>query len=170
MPSETLVDRSRAPACYLDALGTGADAHEGLLHGVALLPSLVPGCDHASATTPRMLGVQVRAATDDAARRADDLQHELGEGPVLQALRTGHSVIAHDLHTETRWPRWHVRAVDELGLASALSVLLVSQQRPLGTLNLYSRRRAGLSDVDIALLHGLADPLTTTLLDAVRAR
>ena len=170
MPASTLLEASRAPTAYLDALTTGADPQEGLRRGLALLPALVPGCDHASTATPRVHGLQVRAATDDAARCADDLQHELGEGPVLQALRTGHSVIAHDLRTETRWPRWQVRVVAELGLGCVLSGLLLSDRRALGTLTLCASRPGGLSDVDIALLHALAEPLTATLLATVRAR
>jgi hypothetical protein len=159
---------ARAPGAYLHALGTGAGASARLQHGLDLVPGLVPGCHHASVTTPLMRGLAVRAATDGTARRADELQHELVEGPCLQALRTGHSVIAHDLVDETRWTRWRARAATELGLGSALSVLLLPGSRPLGTLNLYSHGPHGLSDVDISLLHALAEPLCATLVDLVR--
>ncbi|MGI3779665.1 MAG: GAF domain-containing protein, partial [Janthinobacterium lividum] len=127
--------------------------------------SLVHGCHHASITTVRGGRLTVRVATDGTAQRADELQDELDEGPSLQAVRTGHSVVAHELSTETRWTDWCSAAVDELDVTAALSVLLVSRLRPLATLNLYSDTVEGLSSLDIAQLHTLAAPLADAMLD-----
>ncbi|GAA3551988.1 hypothetical protein GCM10022197_03680 [Microlunatus spumicola] len=160
----------RVPRDYLDAVRAGRAPDERLQQALGLLPDLVAGCHLASATTPRLRGLTVHRATDDAARHADELQHRLEEGPCLQALRTGHSVLAHDLPGETRWPRWTARASAELRLGAVLSVLLLAGRRSVGTLNLYSFDRGGLSDVDIAVLHALADPLTGVLVDVLRDR
>lgn len=151
-------------AGYVSALQAETDVRVRLQHGVDLLPSLVHGCHHASITTVTGGRLTVRSATDGTARRADELQDELDEGPCLQAVRTGHSVVAHDLRTETRWTRWCSAAVD-IGVTAALSVLLVALPRPLATLNLYSDTVEGLSSLDIAQLHSLAAPLADALLD-----
>lgn len=154
-----------AVAAYQSALRAEPDAGQRLQLGVDLLPLLVLGCDHASITTVTGGRLEVRVATDDASRRADELQDELDEGPCLQSVRTGHSVVAQDLRAETRWVDWCSAAVGELGLTSALTVLLLSTLRPLGTLNLYADTADGLSSVDMALLHTLAGPLSRALLE-----
>lgn len=155
---------SRALAGYVGALQADTDAYARLQHGVDLLPALVPGCDHASITTMTGGQLRVRVASDVTGRRADELQDALEDGPCLQAVRTGHSVIGHDLHTETRWLGWCSSALGELDVTAVLSVLLPTR-RPLATLNLYSDTVEGLSSVDLGLLHTLAANLADALLD-----
>lgn len=128
------------------------------------LPTLVPGCQHASITTVALGRLSVRVATDGTGRRADELQDELDEGPALHAVRTGHSVVTHDLGAETRWTDWCSAVVAELALSAALCVLLVTARRPLATLNLYSDTADGLWRLDVAQIHALAAPLAATLL------
>jgi hypothetical protein len=137
-----------------------------LQQGVDLLPLVVPGCDHASITTVAPRQLRVRVSSDLVGERADELQDELDEGPRLQAVRTGHTVVGHDLHAETRWPGWCSAALAELGLRGVMSVLLLSSLRPLATLSLYSHSVDGLAHVDIAQVHQLAGPLADALLDA----
>lgn len=153
-------------AAYVGAMQAETDARVRLRHGVDLLPTLVHGCHHASITTVRDGRLTVRFATDSTGRRADELQDELDEGPALQAVRTGHGVVAHDLRHETRWVSWCRATVAELDVTGALSVLLVAHTRPLATLNLYSDIAEGLGSLDLAQLHLLAAPLTEALLDA----
>lgn len=162
-------------AGYVSALQAETDVRTRLRRGVDLLPALVHGCHHASVTTVTGGSLRVRAATDRTSRRADELQDELVEGPTLQAVRTGHSVIAHDLCTENRWLGWCAAIVDELAVTAVLSVLLhPALLHPAlfhptsphtATLNLYSSTVEGLAGVDIALLHLLAAPLADALAD-----
>lgn len=154
---------------YLGALQTARDPRARLQDGVELLPTLVDGCHHASVTTVAGGRLEVRASSDRTSRRADQLQDELDQGPCLQAVRTGHSVVTRDLRTETRWLRWCAAAVDELPVRSVLSVLLVASRLPVATLNLYSDTASGLSAVDLALVHTLAAPLVDVLLDELTA-
>ncbi|MEE1941921.1 GAF and ANTAR domain-containing protein [Streptomyces sp. TRM 70361] len=49
------------------------------------------------------------------------VQWETGEGPVLQALRTGHPAGADDLLLEERWPCYRARALD-MGLRSSATL------------------------------------------------
>lgn len=105
-------------------------------------------------------------ATDLAARQADNLQHQLGEGPCLQASldhqpdhrpgqRLGYqSVAAADIGADPRWPAWGPQAAN-LGLRSILSVSLrTATGQRLGSLNLYgySFRRHTRADHETAHL------------------
>jgi hypothetical protein len=160
----TIAGESFAVASYLGSLHAENDPRARLQRGVELLPTLVAGCDHASVTTVAGGRSEVRAASDSTARRADQLQDELEEGPRLQAVRTGHSVVARDLSAETRWTGWCSAAVGELGVRSVLSVLLTATTNPVATLNLYSNAVDGVSLVDLARLHTLSGPLADALL------
>jgi len=160
----TIGGESLAVASYLSSLHAEKDPRARLQRGVDLLPTLVAGCDHASVTTVAGGRTEVRAASDSTARRADQLQDELDDGPSLQAARTGHSVVARDLSAETRWPDWCSATVDELGVRSVLSVLLIANPNPVATLDLYSSAVDGVSLVDLARLHTLAGPLADALL------
>jgi hypothetical protein len=155
----------QALRAYLSALLADTDPRLRLQSAVDALPALVQGCDHASIATITGGRLRVEVASDRTGRRADELQEEHDEGPCLQAVRTGHSVIAHDLRTETRWLGWRTAAVDELGVTAVLSVLLAPARRPLATLTLYSDRVHGLSSVDLALLHAVTRPLGGAILD-----
>lgn len=150
---------------YLHALHSGRDWRTQLTAGLGALRELLDGCDHVSTTVTAAGGWRQVVATDETARRADELQGDLDEGPAVQALGAGHSVLSHDLHGESRWPRWCRAATGELALGAALVVLLHRHGRPVGTLNLYSDVPGGLSGVDVAVLHALAVPLSTVLLE-----
>lgn len=82
--------------------------------------------------------IDTPAATDLVARRGDELQYELGEGPCLQSIREQETVWSGDLTVERRWPRWSHRASDELGVRSMLCFQLFVTHDTLGALNLYS--------------------------------
>ena len=84
--------------------------------------------------------VETPAATDDACRRGDELQYELGEGPCLQSIHQQETVRSRDLRTEERWPNWSLRVADELGFRSMLCLQLFVTRDTLGALNLYSKR------------------------------
>lgn len=87
-------------------------------------------------------GFATPAWTDDAARRADVAQHELGEGPCLSALREHDLVVVGDLRAEDRWPRWRAEVL-ELGWRSMIGLRLFVADDTMGALNLYSHRRDG---------------------------
>lgn len=84
--------------------------------------------------------IETPAATDYIARRGDELQYELGEGPCLQSIREQETVWSGDLTSERRWPRWSHRASDELGVRSMLCFQLFVTHDTLGALNLYSSK------------------------------
>lgn len=86
--------------------------------------------------------VEVGAATDDAARRSEELQHELGEGPCLEAIWE-REVIISDLRREPRWPTWAARVAEETPFRSLLAAPAFVTADRVGTLNMYSREVGG---------------------------
>lgn len=68
--------------------------------------------------------ITVEAASSDIARRADEMQYELREGPCLQAIFEEETVQSNDLRREDRWPGWSRQVTAELGVRSMLSLPL----------------------------------------------
>lgn len=81
------------------------------------------------------------------AKRGDERQYELDDGPCLEALRTGTVVSVRDLADEDRWGDYPRRAMDA-GVRSSLSFPLALGERSRGALNLYSDRPDAFSDAD----------------------
>lgn len=92
--------------------------------------------------------VETPASSDERAARADRLQHELGEGPCLDAIWQQETFQIDDLASETRYPRWARRVVDETGLRSSLSIQLFTDEQTLGALNLYSEQPDSITPED----------------------
>ena len=92
------------------------------------------------------------AATDEAAVAIDKLQYVTGQGPCLEAARTGRAVRIgiDDIHD--RWPAF-AAAADDVGMRSYLSAPLVLGDEPvLGALNTYAPAAAAFDPIDEALL------------------
>lgn len=94
--------------------------------------------------------IETPAATSPLARRLDDLQYELNEGPCLDTVWTLDTHVIRDLRTETRWPAWCARAA-QLGIRSALSVRIQTQDDVIGALNLAARNPDAFDHTDVAL-------------------
>jgi GAF domain-containing protein len=93
-------------------------------------------------------GLTVAAATRQSVVRANALQLSWGEGPCLEALRTGQPSIADDVRIDRRWRFWGPEAAD-LGFRSALSLPLVDGF-PFGALSLYSGATSFFTADDVA--------------------
>lgn len=99
----------------------------------------------AAQATGRQCGITARgesgpytvASSDPRVDLLDELQYANGQGPCLEALRTGLSVLAEDMATETRWGAYPQQATRN-GVTSVLSYPLEGRTRTLGALNLYS--------------------------------
>ena len=101
--------------------------------------------------------LEVAGATDDVARRADELQLEVGQGPYLNSTMVNDldSVLVTRVDYEERWPEW-AQAVYDLGIRGVLSVELGTSRHRLGALNLYSDRADCFSEADIEVARILA--------------
>lgn len=113
------------------------DAALDLLVEVVL--ETVPGSDACAVTVldPTGRGTTT-AASGELAHRADELQHQRGEGPCFDAIARRIRTVVHDVRSETRWPQW-ARDTDTLGFRSVLSVPLIAGDRSLGAVKVYGR-------------------------------
>ncbi|HVF75567.1 MAG TPA: GAF and ANTAR domain-containing protein [Acidimicrobiales bacterium] len=100
----------------------------------------IDGCDHAGVSLIQGRTISTPAASDETPVAVDAIQYEANEGPCLMSIREHDTVLADDLATEERWPRFAQRAVDETGVRSMLSFRLFVQEGTMGALNLYSRK------------------------------
>ena len=69
----------------------------------------------------------------------DERQYRQGDGPCLEAARTGRLVEVSDTRTDDRWPGYLPAAVDK-GCLSSLSVPLPMDENLRGALNVYARQ------------------------------
>ena len=117
---------------------------------VKLATQIIPGCDAAGVCVVyRGDRIDTHATSDDSLRQVDALQHELDEGPCLDALRADHTVVSDDLSTDDRWPQWGPQVVERVGLRSSVSYRLYSTDGDLGALNLYGKAASAFTVEDI---------------------
>ena len=126
-------------------------------NATATAVEIVDGCDYAGISLI-LKGRRVKsvAPTDEIVVRADQLQHETGEGPCLQSVSEHETVYAPDLRDDPRWPEWAPRAVAELGIRSALVMRLFVGPDSFGALNLFSTTPNAFKSVDRVSAHALA--------------
>ena len=107
----------------------------------------------------------VLAATDGDAQRMEDLQFVLGEGPCVDANRSGHPVLIPDLGRTAggRWPAFAPSATD-LGVHAAFTFPLRVGAISIGVLDLYRRTRGPLSDGEFVEALAYADAGAAVLL------
>lgn len=109
----------------------------------------VDGAEAAALTIVReRRHVETLAATSAGARRADELQYELHEGPCLDAVWEERVVHSPDLSQEQRWPRWAAAAVAETGVRSMMAFQLFTTRDTVGALNLYAGSEHGFGPED----------------------
>ncbi len=86
------------------------------------------------------------APTDDVLRTVDAAQYELREGPCYEATAETGSVVATDIATDDRFPRYRDTALNA-GIRAQLGVRLFESERSQGALNLYSDRVGAFADL-----------------------
>ena len=125
--------------------------------------ALVRRCDHGGVTVNTKGGLLTRTSTDDLVRRANELQHELGEGPCLDLMRDQDTVVSPDLAGERRWPAWAPRVSVELGVDSMMSLLLYTDDHSYGALSLYSTAGHRFDADDVTVARALAGHLAVIM-------
>jgi GAF domain-containing protein len=124
---------------------------------------IVDGCDHASLMTRRLDHVETVAATDETARRIDDLEKEVGEGPCLDAMDEAapDQHICADLSTGCQWPTLAERIMAETGVRSMAGFRIRQDGEKVGALNLFSDTEGALDE------HSLEQAATLTAFASV---
>ena len=111
----------------------------------------VPGADLASVTVLRDGAPQSVAWTEQQTLAVDQAQYEAGEGPCLEAARSGQVQRVAVAEAAGRWPAFS-EAAGGLGIGSYLSAPLFIDDEYRGSLNLYGRHTHGFRQLDAALL------------------
>jgi GAF domain-containing protein len=142
-PSESepgrLVDVAQALRDVARSLEAEPDLKHVLAAIVASATDTVPGAEHAGVSLYERKLLQTVASTSDLTKRINNIEHELDEGPCLQALIDQRSYRIDDMSTDTRWPRF-AAAAQTHGVHSMLGYKLFTTGRTLGTLDLYSSK------------------------------
>lgn len=145
------VDRALAElAVELSSAGTVVDSIEL----ITAFAAETIGTSHAGATLLRRRGsFETAGPTDPVVAEADRLQEELREGPCVDAAVESRVIVAQDLASDERWPRWGPRAV-ALGLGSVLSCEMSAGEQRIGALNVYGEAGHAFThdDVEVSVL------------------
>ena len=129
------------------------DTQQTLERSVTIALDLVRHADQAGISIVHRKGrIATPAASNDAVLQADELQHQLDEGPSLDAIWTQDIVTASDLRHDPRWPGWAPEVSARFGFASMLCVQLFTSTTVVGGINLYSTKTEAFDrdDLDIA--------------------
>lgn len=130
---------------------------------------LLETCEHAGVDVVRRREVVALAPSSDIARRLDEIQVEVDQGPCLDALRNHEIYTTGDLETEDRWPDFASRAFAQTGIRSVMGFRLWVEEDTMGALNLYSTQRSAFDERTRAIGSVLAAHAAVALANA-RAR
>lgn len=145
------------------ALSAAPDEDARLQIAVDCAVSLVSRCHHAGITINEKGGLVTSVSSDDLVRRANELQHELGEGPCLDVMRDQDTLVSRDLTQERRWPRWAPQVHEELKVGSMMSLLVYTDRHSFGALSLYSHSGYRFDADDVAVGQALAGHLAVIM-------
>jgi GAF domain-containing protein len=134
-----LVDAAQALRDVARSLEAEPDLQHVLEAIVASATDTVPGAEDAGVSLREGKRLQTVAATSDLTKRINNIEHELDEGPCLQALLDQRSYRVDDMSQDTRWPRF-AAAAEAHGVRSMLGYKLFTSGRSLGALDLYSSK------------------------------
>lgn len=114
---------------------------------VALAQVTVAAADGVSISLRRHGQLSTVAASDQTVLDMDAGQYATGEGPCVAASEEGRWFHIERLDSERRWPDFTPRAL-ALGINAILSSPLISDEQPVGALNIYSRTAAAFTPKD----------------------
>jgi hypothetical protein len=100
---------------------------------VAAAVTTVPGATWAGISLIAGRDITAATSTADIVTDIDQMQRDLDEGPCVTAIREHHTVLSNDLASDSRWPRFAIKAA-ERGVQSMLSFRLFVAAADLGAL------------------------------------
>src|SRR4051812_8861717 len=134
-----------------------------VLHDIAeLAVRRIPGAEDCSVTLTSGASGYSPASAGDLARRLDENQFNLGQGPCLDAGSSGEMLVIADVDEDDRWPAY-LSLATVIGLGSSVSVPLPLQEEYLGALNFYSRSPHAFDADSIGLIQRLAAHVAVVL-------
>ena len=140
----TVADTLRTPVTVEDSLELITTSAAGTIPGITGASISVTSKDNT---------IRTLASTDPLVSEADELQHELGEGPCIAAALSEPVVQVDDMATDQRWPLYGPKAA-ALGLHSQLAFQFRAEPSVRGALNLYADEPQ-VFDADARFLAGM---------------
>ncbi|MFM9877955.1 MAG: ANTAR domain-containing protein [Rhodoglobus sp.] len=108
--------------------------------------------------------LQLMTSTSEGADFVEVMQLNASAGPCIESFSTGTAVSVADIRTVgEKWPDFQ-RAAIESGFKSAHATPMKLRGRVIGTMNLFSTKRGGLSERDAAVAQALTDVATIGIL------
>ncbi len=144
-------------------LASAPDEDARLKLAVEAAVALVARCDHAGVTINEKRVLVTRVSSDEVVERANQLQHELDEGPCLDVMRDQDTLVSTSLEQDRRWPLWAPRVHAELGVGSMMSLLVYNDRRSFGALSLYARDGERFDADDVAVGQAIAAQLAVAV-------
>ncbi|MEU5263874.1 GAF and ANTAR domain-containing protein [Amycolatopsis sp. NPDC021455] len=122
-----------------------------LRHVCLQVRQAVPGVAEASVTLVTGEVPHTASATSGAVGDLDGEQYRLGDGPCLEAIRSGKIVRTSIADAAENWPEF-ARGAEEAGFGSFLAAPLVADPRFSGAVNCYGRQDDGFEEIEGRLL------------------
>lgn len=164
------VDVGRLTAVLVDsvrALVSGRDVQE-MLQVLAERACELLGADEVGILLADPDGtLRVITATGSDLRLLELYELEQGDGPCLQASRTGELLTVDDVTAGGDWPAWNA-AARHLGFRSALALPLKLDDEVLGAVNVLARTPGRFAAAQLASGRALADIATVVLISERR--
>jgi GAF domain-containing protein len=145
----------------------GPDVVRFLQHAAELAASVVIPPAACGITLRRNGEVSTVAHSGELAIQADEIQYGRGQGPCLEALRTGTVIQVIDLATDERWPAYRSHALAH-GVRSSLSLPLIVDGNSVGALNLYTPIQHEFTEAEVARASAFAAQTSIALTIVLR--
>jgi GAF domain-containing protein len=158
---------ARALADLAAVLDAEEDLGRVLQRSVEQLTEAIPGADMASVSVLRGERAETVASSNERVWAIDSDQYAIGQGPCLEAARTGKVVRVNVGKAQERWPEF-ARSARASGVASYLACPLLIDDQFAGSLNLYSEQGHGFGDFDEALLRVYVTAACAAIVNARR--
>ncbi|WP_345713186.1 GGDEF domain-containing protein [Kineococcus glutinatus] len=149
---------------FAHTLVTDYPVHAILEHLVQRVPEVLP-VTGAGVVLAEGATLQFAAASDDALLRVEGLQRRCGEGPGLDAYRTGRPVLVPDLAADDRFARF-AAAATAAGFAAVVSFPMRWQGEQIGALDLYGDAPLELGGAEFGAAQVLADVAAAYVVNA----
>jgi GAF domain-containing protein len=162
-----LDEATRALADLGFVLDREEDIGRALQRSVSQVARAVPGADMASVSVLRGDTAETVASTSERVWAIDADQYAAGDGPCLEAARSGQVVRVGLAEARERWPAFAASA-RTAGIRSYLSAPLMVDEKFAGSLNLYSEQPGGFGDLDESLLQLYSTAATAVIANARR--
>jgi GAF domain-containing protein len=102
------------------------------------------------------------ASSSPEATELDEVQYGYGDGPCLNAIRTGKSTVISDSRADIRWPEY-CREISDRGFHSVLGVPLMTGTDGGAAVNLYAREPQAFSPDIVKTVEEFAAEAASTL-------